>query len=78
MPALLGCLRQAVGDLEAEDVVEELVEVLRPADGDGRRGHAVLQQQAGRDTDRGQLAQGRVRVGVRRARRPGTALASSA
>ena len=36
--ALLGRLRQALGDREAEQVVEQLVEVLRPADGDRRRG----------------------------------------
>ena len=64
---LLGRVRQRVRDREAEEVVEQLVEVLRPADGDGRRRHAVLEQQAGRHDDRHALAERRVRVRVRRA-----------
>ena len=67
-PPCSGAWDRRLGDREAEEVVEELVEVLRPADGDGGSGHAVLQQQAGGDADRGQLAQRRVRVGVRRSR----------
>ena len=65
--ALLRRLRRRVGDREAEQVVEQLVEVLRPADGDRGGRHAVLEQQAGGDDHRDALAQRRVGVGVRRA-----------
>ena len=67
-PALLGRLRQAFRNPEAKQVVGKLVQVLRPADGDGRGGYAVLQQQAGGDTDGRQLAERRVGVGIRRPR----------
>ena len=66
--ALLRRLREVLGDREAEEVVEQLVEVLRPADGDRGRRHAVLEQQAGGDDHRHALAERRVRVGVGRAR----------
>ena len=66
--ALLRRLRQGLGDREAEEVVQQLVEVLRPADGDGGGRDAVLEQQAGGDDDRDALAERRVGVGVGRAR----------
>ena len=40
-PALLGVPATALPESEAEQVVEKFVQVLRPADGDGRGGHAV-------------------------------------
>ena len=49
MPPCSGAFDTASGIWTAEDVAEELVEVLRPADGDGRAGHAPLEQQAGAD-----------------------------
>ena len=66
-PALLRRLGQGVRDLEAEQVVQQLVQVLRPADGDRGAGDPVLQQQAAGDGHRRQLADGGVGVGVRRA-----------
>ena len=56
MPPASGACDNDVGDREAEQVVQQLVEVLRPADRDGRRGHAVLEQQAGGDDHRHALA----------------------
>ena len=66
-PPCSGALRERVGDREAEQVVEQLVEVLRPADRDRGRRDAVLEQQARGDDHRDALAQRRVGVGVRRA-----------
>src|SRR5918994_409666 len=40
---------------ETEHAREQLVEVLRPPDGDGRRRHAVLQQQTSRHSERRDL-----------------------
>ena len=67
-PPCSGAFGERLRDLEPEQVVEQLVEVLRPADGDRGRRDAVLQQQAGRDHHGDALAHGRVGVGVRRAR----------
>ena len=64
----LGGVRDVLGDREAEQVVEQLVEVLRPADRHGGRRDAVLEQQAGRDDHRDPLAHRRVGVRVRGAR----------
>ncbi len=59
---------EALGDGEAERAVEQLVEVLAPADGDGRDGDAVLQDQAPAADPGYELAHGGVGVGVRGAR----------
>ena len=66
--ALFWRVRQRLGHLYAEHVVEELVDVLRPSHGDGRARDAPFEQQAGADSERRQLTERGVGVGVRRAR----------
>jgi hypothetical protein len=61
---LLRRVRQVGGDRPPEDVVEQLVQVLRPADRDRGGRHAVLEQQTRRHDDRDPLAQRGVRVRV--------------
>ena len=69
MPPCSGaCDQLRSGICQPNRLSQQLVEVLRPADRDRGGRHAVLQQQAGGDAHRGHLAEGRVRVGVRRAR----------
>ena len=67
-PVRLRRVGEVLRDDEAEEVVEQLVEVLRPADGHGGGGDPVLEQQAGGHHDRHSLAQRGVRVGVGGAR----------
>ena len=57
---------QRVRDLHADRLVEQLVEVAAPADRDGAGRDAVLEEHAGGDHHRDQLAEGVVGVGVRR------------
>ena len=64
--ALFGRVGHRLGDLDAEHVADELVEVLRPAHRDGRARHAPFEQQAGADAHGHELAERRVGVGVRR------------
>ena len=52
-------------DLESEEVEQQLVDVLRPADSDGRTGDTVFEEEAGGHAHRRQFAEGRVRIGVR-------------
>ena len=61
-----GRVGQRVGNGRADRLVEELVEVAAPSDGDRGRGHAVLQQDARGDDHRHELAERVVGVGVRR------------
>ena len=63
--ALLGRIGQGVRDLEAEEVEQQLVDVLRPADGHGGSGDTVFEEEAGGDTHGRQLAQGGIGIGVR-------------
>src|SRR5271168_3222955 len=51
---------------KTEDIVEELVEILAPAYGHRGGGHAVLEQQAGRDSHRRELSKRGVGIGVGR------------
>ena len=67
MPPCSGACDERRRDVEAEQVVQQLVEVLRPADGDRCGRHAVLEQQTRGDDHRDALAQRRVGVRVRRA-----------
>ena len=56
---------QRIRDLPAERVLQEVVQVIRPADR-GRAGRqAILQQQAGRHHEGGELAHGGVGEGIR-------------
>ena len=59
-----GACGQRLRDLEPEEVVQQLVQVLAPADGDGRGGDAVLQQQAGGDAHRHNLTERRIGIGI--------------
>ena len=67
-PALARRLGDRVGQREAEGRVEELAEVAAPADGHGRDGDAVLEDQVPADDPGDELAHRRVGVRVRAAR----------
>src|SRR5215207_6960353 len=61
-PPLTGRAGERVGQREPEQRVEQLVEVLAPADGDRRHRDAVLEDQVPADDPRDQLAHRRVAV----------------
>jgi hypothetical protein len=63
--AFLGRVGQGVRDLEAEEVEQQLVDVLRPADGDRGTGDPVFEEETGGHAHRRQFAERRVGVGVR-------------
>jgi hypothetical protein len=60
---------QRIRDMPAERVLQEVVQVVGPADGGGAAGQPVFQQQAGGDDEGGELAHGGVGEGIRGAGR---------
>src|SRR5699024_3117249 len=64
--ALFGRIGQGVRDLEAEEVEQQLVDVLRPADGYRSSGDSVFEEEAGGDTHGRQLAESGIGIGVGR------------
>ena len=66
MPPSPGAAMMVSGSRKPNTLGEQLVEVLRPSDGDGRRRNPVLQQQTSRHAERRDLAQRGVGVRVGR------------